>query len=415
MEVREPSAKYLASPHLRQSEAGRIPNDWLARPLLTVVRIASGQVDPKQEPYRSMVLVAPDHIEAGTGRLLKKETSSDQDAISGKYLFEAGDVVYSKIRPYLRKAVLTDFSGLCSADMYPLRAAADIAPGFIVAVVLGPHFSKYAESVSVRSGMPKVNRSELAQYWIAIPPTREEQSAIAEVLRDADALIDSLEQLLTKKRQIKQGAMQELLTGKRRLPGFRGAWAVVRLGAVANITMGRTPSRLRRDYWGSGFKWLSIADLKGKVVEESKEQVTAVAVAEMVAVPKGTLLMSFKLTIGRLCFAGCDLFTNEAICALRDLRVDAEFLYYALSRVDFSLFGKQAVKGSTLNSASLKAVAVDVPDDRGEQHAIAQVLSDIDADLSAIEARLAKARDLKQAMMQVLLTGRIRLVQPAAA
>jgi len=362
-----------------------------------------------------MVLVAPDHIEAGTGRLLKKETSSDQDAISGKYLFEAGDVVYSKIRPYLRKAVLTDFSGLCSADMYPLRAAADIAPGFIVAVVLGPHFSKYAESVSVRSGMPKVNRSELAQYWIAIPPTREEQSAIAEVLRDADALIDSLEQLLTKKRQIKQGAMQELLTGKRRLPGFRGAWAVVRLGAVANITMGRTPSRLRRDYWGSGFKWLSIADLKGKVVEESKEQVTAVAVAEMVAVPKGTLLMSFKLTIGRLCFAGCDLFTNEAICALRDLRVDAEFLYYALSRVDFSLFGKQAVKGSTLNSASLKAVAVDVPDDRGEQHAIAQVLSDIDADLSAIEARLAKARDLKQAMMQVLLTGRIRLVQPAAA
>ena len=94
-----------------------IPEDWQLRPLLTVVRVASGQVDPKVEPYHSMILVAPDHIESGSGRLLKKETAGDQYAISGKYLFADGDIVYSKIRPYLRKAIFADFDGLCSADM----------------------------------------------------------------------------------------------------------------------------------------------------------------------------------------------------------------------------------------------------------------------------------------------------------
>src|ERR1041385_6291357 len=113
-------------PSYRQTEAGVIPEEWELRDLLTTVRIANGQVDPRQEPFRSMVLVAPDHIERGTGKLLEKRTAAEQGAISGKYLFNAGDIVYSKIRPYLRKIILADFDGLCSADMYPLKPAADV-------------------------------------------------------------------------------------------------------------------------------------------------------------------------------------------------------------------------------------------------------------------------------------------------
>jgi type I restriction enzyme S subunit len=164
-----------------------------------------------------MILVAPDHIEGCTGRLLKKETAADQRAISGKYVFAEGDIVYSKIRPYLRKAILADFDGLCSADMYPLRPAANVCAGFVLATLLGHHFSKYAESVSVRSGMPKINRSELADYEIALPPTKAEQEAIAAILTDMDAEIIALEEKLAKAREIKQGMMQELLTGRIRL------------------------------------------------------------------------------------------------------------------------------------------------------------------------------------------------------
>jgi type I restriction enzyme S subunit len=138
-------------------------------------------------------------------------------------------------------------------------------------------------------------------------------------------------------------------------------------------------------------------------------EITPLAASDMKIVPKGTLMMSFKLSIGRLAFAGCDLFTNEAICTFNKLQANAEFLYYALQRVDFSLYGKQAVKGHTLNKESLKQVELRVPSKK-EQTAIATIITDIDAEIAALEEKLAKARQIKQGMMQELLTGRIRLV-----
>ncbi len=190
--------------------------EWELRPLLRCVRIANGQVDPRQEPFRSMVLVAPDHIERNTGRLLARQTAAEQAAISGKYVFGVGEIVYSKIRPYLRKAILADFDGLCSADMYPLAPAHDVCAGFILQVLLGERFSQFAESVSVRSGMPKINRQEMAGFEVALPPM-EEQTAIATILTDMDAELTTLEQRRDKTRLIKQGMMQELLTGRTRL------------------------------------------------------------------------------------------------------------------------------------------------------------------------------------------------------
>jgi type I restriction enzyme S subunit len=159
--------------------------------------------------------------------------------------------------------------------------------------------------------------------------------------------------------------------------------------------------------------WLSIADLSGKVVDESKEQVTDLAAASMTPVPKGTLLMSFKLSIGRLSFAGCDLFTNEAISSFTAVRASAEYLYYCLSRTDFSLYGKQAVKGFTLNSESLRTVEIVLPEP-DEQTVIAAALSDMDADIAALEARRDKTHAIKQGMMQQLLTGQVRLVSGAS-
>ena len=201
----------------KHTGAGVIPEDWQLRPLLTAVRVARGQVDPKIEPYRSMILVAPDHVETGSGRLLRKEIADDQRAISGKYLFQSGDIIYSKIRPYLKKAILADFNGLCSADMYPLRPAPDVSAGFVLAAILGDRFTRFAESVSVRSGMPKINRTELAEYMIGLPPTKAEQDTIAATLRDMDTEILALEARRDKTRMLKQGMMQELLTGRIRL------------------------------------------------------------------------------------------------------------------------------------------------------------------------------------------------------
>lgn len=298
----------------------------------------------------------------------------------------------------------------CKEDFWPHNTALYVIdfrgndPLFVFYILSQFDFSRYNSGGAQQS----LNRNFIASILVSIPQPSE-QRAIAAALSDVDTLLGGLDRLIAKKRDLKQAAMQQLLTGQSRLPGFSGEWEVKRLGQISEIAIGRTPPRLNPIFWGEGFVWLSIADLHSKVVSSSKEQVTKAAAETMQLIPKGTLLMSFKLSIGRLCFAGCDLFTNEAICSFSDLKASANYLYYALGRIDFSLYGKQAVKGYTLNKESLKAVQVLMPPIT-EQDAIATVLSDMDAELEALEQRRAKTLALKQAMMQELLTGRTRLI-----
>jgi type I restriction enzyme S subunit len=164
---------------------------WDAEQILECVDVVSGQVDPRKEPYHSMVLVAPNHIEQGTGRLLLTESAKEQAAISGKYLFAPGDVVYSKIRPNLRKAVIVDFEGLCSADMYALRPRiGKLEARYLLAILLGEHFTAFAQERCVRTGIPKINRTELAEYSLPVPPI-EEQRSICDQLNRIDAAAEA--------------------------------------------------------------------------------------------------------------------------------------------------------------------------------------------------------------------------------
>ena len=404
---------------IKRTEMAAAPVDWRPRPLLSAVRIATGQVDPKVEPYRSMTLVAPDHVESGTGRLLRKETAAEQRAISGKYLFGKGDIVYSKIRPYLKKAIVADFEGLCSADMYPLRPASDVSAGFMLAVILGHDFSTFAQSVSARSGMPKINRAELAEYRVTLPPTKTEQEAIAEALSDADALIESLEQLLAKKRQLKQGAMQELLTGKRRLPGFSGEWEEKQLGELGTFLNGSGVARNDSD---SG----DIACVRyGELYTRHNDYVRAFHSW----ISREVAAMATRLKQGDILFAGsgetkeeigkCAALVNDVeayaggdIVILRTEEADPLFLGYYLNTEPISRQKASRGQGDAVVHISASALA----NIQGafpsvlEQSAIAAVLSDMDGEIAALETELTKTRQLKQGMMQELLTGRIRLV-----
>jgi type I restriction enzyme S subunit len=197
----------------KDSPLGWIPKDWEVGSFNSVFSLPSGQVDPTTTQYRDYILVAPDHIEKRSGRLLGKHSAASQGAISGKYLFSAGDIVYSKIRPYLRKAILADFDGLCSADMYPLRLRASGNSAFYFALILGEHFSKFAESVSMRSGFPKINRSELSEYNCPYPSIFE-QDVIGGLVTQVRESEDSLHCELAKLNKTKQGLMQDLLSGR---------------------------------------------------------------------------------------------------------------------------------------------------------------------------------------------------------
>lgn len=158
------------------------------RPLADLVDIASGQVDPRLPPYAQMLHVGGDNIESGTGRLFGMRTPEDLNLISGKYVFDERDVLYSKIRPNLNKVATPSFSGVCSADIYPIRPRPGVMDRHFLAHLLRTNdFLAYAVKHSSRTNIPKVNRAALLAYETPVPPVSE-QRRIAAILDQADTI-----------------------------------------------------------------------------------------------------------------------------------------------------------------------------------------------------------------------------------
>jgi type I restriction enzyme, S subunit len=182
------------NPSLKSSEVlwvGKIPNQWVIRKFSREVSIAEGQVDPEVEPFLSMTLIGPEHMESATGRLLARVTAAAQAAESGKYLCRKGDVVYSKIRPGLRKVVIAPEDCLCSADVYPMRSRGRLTNEFLYWFLLSDQYSAWSVLESDRVAMPKINRDTLNELRLPVPP-RAEQIAIAKYLGFETAKLDAL-------------------------------------------------------------------------------------------------------------------------------------------------------------------------------------------------------------------------------
>ena len=173
-------------------------------------------------------------------------------------------------------------------------------------------------------------------------------------------------------------------------------WPMVRLDEAFTLEMGKTPARDNSAYWGGDAKWASIADIgrAGMYLEDTKESITQLAITEsgIKLVPANTVVMSFKLSIGKTAITKEDLYTNEAIMSFRPLekgRFDLHYLYHLFSNKNWSEGSNKAVMGTTLNKATLKAVKIPVPN-HDEQREIAQVLDKICEVSSRTEDELAK-------------------------
>ena len=260
-----------------------------------------------------------------------------------------------------------------------------------------------------------VTVENIAQMEIELPP-QEEQTAIAEALSDIDNLISSQQKLIEKKKAIKQGTMQELLTGKKRLPGFSGEWSKQQLGDICNIVNGGTPSTSIAEFWNGKILWCTPTDItscstKYIYTTESKITESGLKASSATLLPKGALLLCSRATIGEVRIAGNTICTNQGFKSLVvHQNISNEWLYYMVHVLKFNMLEKAI--GSTFLEISKKDLAeldIIVPEFT-EQKAIAQVLSDMDSEIEQLEKKLAKYQQIKQGMMQELLTGRIRLV-----
>ena len=273
--------------------------------------------------------------------------------------------------------------------------------------------TKFGDLVST-TALPSLSGGALSQIRFPLPPLQE-QRAIAATLSDVDALLAKLDQLIAKKRDLKQATMQQLLTGQTRLPGFSGAWEVKRLGDVSQLMNGFAFKSSTYDEFGC-YKVVTIANVQDGFM--------SIDVCNKVArlpqdiqfhqrLIQGDILISMTGNVGRVCrVCDDDCLLNQRVGKLVPNGIDDRFLFAVLRQPSFLVSMVNKAKGGAqgnLSKVDITEYELKLPS-REEQTAIATILSDMDAELAALEARRDKTRTLKQGMMQDLLTGRIRLV-----
>lgn len=258
-----------------------------------------------------------------------------------------------------------------------------------------------------------ISKSAIADTLILVPPM-EEQERIAEALSDVDSMIASLEKLITKKKAVKQGAMQELLTGKKRLTGYTGKWKKIQLKELVKEFI--VPMRDKPKDLSGPIPWCRIEDFNGKYLYSSKSNqgVTIETINNMnlKVFPQNTLLVSCSAYLGRCAIVKSELVTNQTFIGLvPGDNINVDFLFYVMNREEKNL--NLLSSGTTISYLSreqFEEYKIYIPCEVSEQTAIASILSDMDNEIEALEQKLKKARQIKQGMMQQLLTGKIRLV-----
>ncbi|OGG49000.1 MAG: hypothetical protein A3F84_14280 [Candidatus Handelsmanbacteria bacterium RIFCSPLOWO2_12_FULL_64_10] len=176
------AAKALPAAYLRTVFNSPLAQKWPRMRLGEICEITARQVDPKVPEFGNLPHINGENIEGGMCRLTYLKTAAENGMVSSKYLFEPDDVLYSKLRPYLRKAVVADFRGVCSADMYPIRVNQQVLdPHFTAWMLVSDEFSKYADEESRRARMPKLNREQLFAWKIPMPSISEQRRLISMV------------------------------------------------------------------------------------------------------------------------------------------------------------------------------------------------------------------------------------------
>jgi type I restriction enzyme S subunit len=409
----------------KQTEVGAIPNEWTVSDLQGACRetITYGivQCGPHIRDGIPYVRVSDmDKRELDVGGML--QTSPAIAAGFSRSRLEQGDLVYA-LRGKLGEVRQVPVS-VVGANLTQGTARLSPKEGFIsdylLWVMRSSRVLRQAEVQAKGTTFREITLADLRRICLPVPPLPE-QRAIAAALSDVDSLLGGLDRLIAKKSHLKQAAMQQLLTGKTRLPGFRGEWEVKRLGDVATFHKGRRLPKSALTPYGSEpcVHYGELFTQYGETIRETISR-TNKTPGEFRSVANDVLMPTSDVTPRGLAKASCvvadDVVLGGDILVIRTdpALVSGTFLSHVIRRNDDQVL--RLVTGTTvfhLYGADMKKFTFKLPR-LAEQQAIVGVLSDMDAELTALVARRDKTRDLKQAMMQELLTGKTRLVSTGA-
>ena len=389
-------------PGYKQTEVGEIPEDWDAKPLagLAVIIHGFGFQGQYFKPSGDYRLTTPGHFyETGGFRDVGDKQKFYEGPLPDGYLLNEGDllvVMTEQADGLLGSAAFVPTGGtyLHNQRLGKIKVlSSEISIGFLYCVFNSESYRAKVRETAAGTKVKHTSPSKLLEISISLPPTRVEQDAIAAALSDVDALIAALDRLIAKKRDIKQAAMQELLTGKRRLPGFHKAWIKVRLRDLLRVRHGKSQHEI--------------------IVSNGQYPILAtggeIGRTNNFLYDKPSVLIGRKGTIDSPQYIETPFWTIDTLFYTEiDEHCTPRFIFYKFCMIDWMHYN-EASGVPSLNASTIENIEIDSPN-LNEQTAIAAILSDMDAEIAALEARRNKTRALKQGMMQELLTGRIRLV-----
>ena len=407
----------------KNTEVGVIPEDWEMTNITDVITKNGGmKIGPFGSQLKKEFLVKEGYKVYGQENVYEKNFEIGNRYINDEHFqklktceLTSGDFIISMMGTIGKCMVVPKFIERGIMDSHLLRLRLNdkkVNADLLIHFFLSEFLINQVKTLSVGGIMDGLSSTIVKKITFPLPPTKAEQTAIATALSDADALINSLEKLIAKKSNIKQGAMQQLLKPKE-------GWEVKKLGESANIFRGGSPRPIENfiTTQPNGINWIKIGDVgKGaKFIETTEEKIIQEGVSRSRFVNEGDFLLSNSMSFGRpyiLKTKGC-IHDGWLVIQNYQNHFDIEFLYYVLGSELILAQYKAMASGSSvlnLNKEIVKNVLINCPTSIEEQTRIATILSDIDVEIQALETKLEKYRKIKLGMMQNLLTGKIRLI-----
>ena len=383
----------------KNTEVGVIPEDWEVKSISEIVDVDTDNLTTSTNPDYVFKYISLEDVDFGILRNYSEQIFKFAPSRARRKV-KKGDILISTVRPNLKSHLLITEEvqdWICSTGFSVLRSKNQTDNVFLFNHFFASIINRQIENLITGSNYPAINSKEVKSLQIPLPPTKAEQTAIATALSDADALINSLSTLIAKKRNIKQGAMQKLLKPKE-------GWEVKKLGEIAFVNMGQSPLS---EYYNS--EGIGLPLVQGNADVENRKTIIRFYTSMITKKGKaGDIIMSVRAPVGEIAKATSECCLGRGVCSIS---FDNEYLYHYL--IYFEKSWAKLSTGSTfdsVNSKQVKELEIPIPISKEEQTRIATILSDMDAEIQALETKLEKYRKIKLGMMQNLLTGKIRLV-----
>lgn len=394
--------------------------DWKTYSFKEIASLSKGKYNPKKENL-DLPCIELEHLESETGRLLGYTSSLLQS--STKNRFKPGDILYGKLRPYLRKYYFPNFEGVCSSEIWVLKNEKQkVYNKYLYYVIQTNRFNQNANKSS-GTKMPRADWDFVSETVFPIPPFNE-QYKIASILSTWDKAIELKEKLIEQKKEQKKGLMQKLLTGEVRLPGFNGEWKEVKLGYLGECIRGvsykpgdlypednRNSVRLLRSnnikddtLNNEDIQYVDKSKAKEKQLLRKNDLVISMANGSKKLVGKSGVfnsLYNYAYTVGAFC----------AIFRFND-RCSPNYAKYLFQTNKYNYYVQNLMAGSNINNlkpSDIESMKFSIPAEKNEQDGIATILDTTTKEIKYLNKEIVLLKQQKKGLMQLLLTGKVRV------